>query len=100
MDVLSNLLTALPVLLAMMVTQMIKAQDPEDRLKKWYFVLSLVVGMVLGMGFSTVFKAGQEINLVKLLQDGVQNSIVASFAYQFKRALGWKWPGDVATEGK
>ncbi len=93
MDI-SMFLTAIPVILTILVTQIIKFYDKDNKFKRWYFPIALVVGMLLGAVFSTGMST-DAFALIKVIQDAIQNTVMSTFAIAFKKPLGLKLPGDV-----
>jgi len=92
MDI-ATLITALPVILTIVLTQTIKTFDKSDKLKDFYFIISLVVGIVIGAVFSAGLN-GDKIDIVQIGRDSVQNAIIATFVFVFKHNLGIRFPGD------
>lgn len=88
---LTALMGALPVALTIATTQVVKAYDPQDKFKRWYFPVSIVIGVAIGAAFSNDLSSQ---NWIGVVQDGLQNCIISSFVITFKKPLGIKLPGD------
>ncbi len=90
MDI-SMLFTALPVILTIFAVQMIKVWDVKFILKRFYFLIAVVIGLVIGAVFS---RGATALVWVVIFQDAIQNAVISCFITMFKRPLGIKLPGD------
>jgi hypothetical protein len=93
MDPISILMTATPVILAMVSTQVLKFLDGKKKHKRLYFFAAFILGIGFGLLFSTGL-TDEERNWVKMSQDAALNGVISCFSFVFMRQLGIRLPGD------
>jgi predicted ABC-type sugar transport system permease subunit len=83
-----------PVGVSVTIIQVIKSLDPQDKLKRFYAPISLVVGLVIGVFYGMI---EGHTKAPELIMDGITNAAYTALAWVVKESTGIKIPGDSGT---
>lgn len=93
----SQFFGALPVVLTMAIVQIIKTADQKDTFERFYFLVAIAVGTLIGAFFSQALATATDFaGWLKVAQDGFMNAVWSCFVWLFKKPLGIRFPGDPA----
>ena len=84
-----QIFTTVPVVVTVLTVQAIKVIDRDDSLKRYYWLVSLFIGMIVGVLF-----AKDLTNIQAVLQDAFISTAVAGYLTGVKTIFGKRLPGD------
>jgi hypothetical protein len=90
----NDITQAVPVGVAVAIIQAIKVLDAQDKFKRFYAPISLVVGLVVGVFYGLTLGHNTPAELVI---DGITNAAGTALAWVVKESTGIKIPGDSGT---